>query len=211
MIASVSGTLTYKGTETALVDNHGLEWELHTSSRSLEALPSVGSEVHVFTHLHHRDDQMKLYGFASREERNLFLDLLRVDGVGPRLVLKILSGIGSEELAQALEAGDLHRLTQIPGLGTKTAQKMILALKGKLTLDGGVGGSAATGAAGQGGGVEADLTAALVKMGFGQRESREAVQGAIHAAQADGAEGRALEEQVLRMAAAQLSALTTGE
>lgn len=211
MIASVSGTLTYKGAEIALIDNHGLEWELHTSSRSLNALPAIGSEVHMFTLLYHRDDQMRLYGFATREERNLFLDLLRVDGVGPRLVLKILSGIGSEELAQALETGDLPRLTQIPGLGTKTAQKMILALKGKLTFDAGAAGGSVAGVTSQGGGVEADLVAALVKMGFGQRESREAVRAAIRVAHADGVVGQVLEEQVLRTAAAQLSALTTGE
>ena len=211
MIASVSGTLTYKGAEIALIDNHGLEWELHTSSRSLNALPAIGSEVHMFTLLYHRDDQMRLYGFATREERNLFLDLLRVDGVGPRLVLKILSGIGSEELAQALETGDLPRLTQIPGLGTKTAQKMILALKGKLTFDAGAAGGSVAGVTSQGGGVEADLVAALVKMGFGQRESREAVRAAIRVAHADGVVGQVLEEQVLRTAAAQLSAITTGE
>ena len=186
MIASVSGTLTHKGAETALVDNNGLEWELHTSSRSLEALPAVGSDVHVYTHLHHREDQMRLYG------------------------------IGSAELAEALEAGDLPRLTQIPGLGTKTAQKMILALKGKLTLavDGVGQGSDGTGAGGRtpsASGVEADLTAALVKMGFGQRESREAVQSALRAAREAGVEATQLEEQVLRMAAAQLSSLTTGD
>ena len=131
---SVSGRLTHKGIEVAHVRTGGLEWELHTSSRSLEALPAPGEDVTMYTVLYHRDDQMRLYGFATRAERNLFLDLLRVDGVGPRLVIRILSGIDARDLVQALEGNDLVRLVQIPGLGNKTAQKMVLALQGKLTL-----------------------------------------------------------------------------
>ena len=87
---SISGRLTHKGMEVACVQDGGLEWELHTSSRTLEALPEVGGDVRVYTHLYHREDQMRLYGFATRTERNLFLELLRVAGVGPRLVQRIL-------------------------------------------------------------------------------------------------------------------------
>ena len=131
MLYSVSGRLTHKGLEAAHVQVGGLELEVHSSARSLEALPAPGAEVKMYTFLYHREDQMRLYGFASPAERSLFLDLLRVDGVGPRLVIRILSGIDAAELVQALDANDLPRLVQIPGLGNKTAQKMVLALQGQ--------------------------------------------------------------------------------
>ena len=198
---SVSGRLTHKGVEVAHVQNSGLEWELHTSSRSLEGLPAPGEDVTMFTYLYHRDDQMRLYGFATRAERNLFLDLLRVDGVGPRLVIRILSGIDASELVQALEGNDLVRLVQIPGLGNKTAQKMVLALQGKLTLPP-ASASAAPG-------LEADITAALIGMGFGRRESRDAVRAVLRETAEFAGSGAEREQQVLRRAVARLSSLTS--
>ena len=198
---SVSGRLTYKGVEVAHVRTGGLEWELHTSSRSLEALPAPGEDVTMYTFLYHRDDQMRLYGFATRAERNLFLDLLRVDGVGPRLVIRILSGIDANDLVQALEGNDLVRLVQIPGLGNKTAQKMVLALQGKLTLPPARDSAAP--------GLEADMIAALTGMGFGRRESREAVRAVLRDTSAFAGSGAEREQEVLRRAVARLSSLTS--
>ena len=198
---SVSGRLTHKGVEVAHVRTGGLEWELYTSSRSLEALPAPGAKVTMYTFLYHRDDQMRLYGFATHAERNLFLDLLRVDGVGPRLVIRILSGIDATELVQALEGNDLVRLVQIPGLGNKTAQKMVLALQGKLTLP------PATASAAPG--LETDITAALTGMGFGRRESREAVRAVLRETATHAGSSAEREQEVLRRAVARLSSLTS--
>jgi Holliday junction DNA helicase RuvA len=200
MLYSVSGRLTHKGLEAAHVQVGGLELEVHSSARSLEALPAPGAEVKMYTFLYHREDQMRLYGFASPAERSLFLDLLRVDGVGPRLVIRILSGIDAAELVQALDANDLPRLVQIPGLGNKTAQKMVLALQGKLTLP--PAGAARTA------GLEDDITAALTGMGFGSRDARAAVRAAIKELSGEPGGAREREQQVLRRAVARLSSLT---
>lgn len=198
---SVSGRLTHKGVEVAHVRTGGLEWELHTTARSLEVLPAPGVKVTMYTFLYHRDDQMRLYGFATQAERNLFLDLLRVDGVGPRLVVRILSGIDAAELVQALEGNDLVRLVRIPGLGNKTAQKMVLALQGKLTLP------PATPSAAPG--LEADLLAALTGMGFGRRESRDVVRAVLRETAAHAGSSAEREQEALRRAVARLSSLTS--
>lgn len=198
---SVTGRLTHKGIEVAHVQVGGLEWELHSSARSLEALPPPGAEVRMYTTLYHRDDQMRLYGFATQAERNLFLDLLRVGGVGPRLVIRILSGIDVADLVLALESNDLPRLVQIPGLGNKTAQKMVLALQGKLTLL-----PASPSAAP---GLEADITAALAGMGFGRRESRDAVRAVVRETAEFAGSSAEREQDVLRRAVARLSSLTS--
>lgn len=200
MLYSVTGRLTHKGIETAHVQVGGLELELSSSARTLEALPAPGAEVKVYTYLYHREDQMRLYGFASAAERALFLDLLRVGGVGPRLVIRILSGIEAGELVQALETNDLPRLVQIPGLGNKTAQKMVLALQGKLSLPP----AAAAGMPA----LEDDIAAALTGMGFGVREARAAVRAAIKELGGEGGGAREREQEVLRRAVARLSSLT---
>ena len=197
---SITGRLTHKGIEVAHLQVGGLEWELHSSARSLDTLPPPGAEVKMFTTLYHRDDQMKLYGFATQAERNLFLDLLRVGGVGPRLVVRILSGIDAAELVQALETNDLPRLVRIPGLGNKTAQKMVLALQGKLTVPP-VSSSAAPG-------LEADITVALTGMGFGRRESRDAVRAVLRDTAEFAGSSAEREQEVLRRAVARLSSLT---
>jgi Holliday junction DNA helicase RuvA len=201
MLYSVTGRLTHKGIEAVHVQVGGVELELSISARSLQALPAAGAEVKIYTYLYHREDQMRLYGFASQAERALFLDLLRVGGVGPRLVTRILSGIDAAELVQALEANDLPRLVQIPGLGNKTAQKMVLTLQGKLSLA--PAATAATGAAG----LEDDITVALTGMGFGTREARAAVRAVIKELAAEGG-GSEREQEVLRGAVARLSSLT---
>lgn len=200
MLYSVTGRLTHKGLDVAHVQVGGLELELAISARSLEALPAPGAEVKLYTFLYHRDDQMRLYGFASQAERSLFLDLLRVGGVGPRLVIRILSGIEAAELVQALETNDLPRLVQIPGLGNKTAQKMVLALQGRLSLP--------PLAAARTPGLEEDITAALTGMGFGAREARGAVRAAVKELAGEGGGASDSEQEILRRAVARLSSLT---
>lgn len=187
---SISGQLTYKGSGIAYLQVDGLEWEFWTSSQSLNALPEVGSDAKIFTFLYHRDDQMRLYGFASKVERSLFLDLLRVDGVGPKLVIRILSGIDAVDLVQALETNDLVRLVQIPGLGNKTAQKMVLALQGKLSVPVHYNNTERE--------LESDLVTALIGMGFSQKEAQKAVVAAINETMGISADKAVREQEILR-------------
>ena len=136
MFNSLRGTITGKSQNTVSIDTHGIEWILTAPSSSIDALPHVGEEGRIFTYLVHTEDIMSLYGFASDEERSLFLDLLKVDGIGPKAAVKILTNIAGKELVSALDNGDVSVLERIPGIGKKTAAKMLLALKGKLTIPG---------------------------------------------------------------------------
>lgn len=157
---SMSGEITRKGLEQVFLLSGNLEWDISMGRFSLEALPPVGQRAKVYVWLQHTEDQMKLFGFASVSERSLFLDLLKVSGVGPKLALKALSGMKWQDFAGALEAGDAGRLSKVPGVGLKTAQKMILALQGKLVLDD---------TSGPGSNPTAELVAALAEMGFDRR------------------------------------------
>ena len=132
MFNSLSGMITEKTGDSVYLLIGGVEWDISVPYMDMGELPAKGKEGKVFTWLYHREDQVKLYGFSSVERRNTFLELLKVDGIGPKGAVKILGGIGQRELEAALENEDLSRLESIPGLGKKTAQKMILALKGKL-------------------------------------------------------------------------------
>lgn len=134
MFNSITGIITGKFPKQIFLDNNGIEWDICIPDSNLDKLPSVGSEAKVYTWLQHTDMAMCLYGFSSFEERTLFLDLLKVDGVGPKGAVKIMSSASSSELMNILENGDVGLLEKIPGVGKKTAGKMMLALKGKLTL-----------------------------------------------------------------------------
>lgn len=134
MFNSLKGTLTGKFTQNIYLDTHGIEWDLSCSQSTINDLPCIGSEVQIYTWMYHKEDIMKIFGFASINERSVFIDLLKVDGVGPKGALKILSSLPYSVLAQALEDEDLSKLENISGIGKKTAQKMLLTLKGKLQL-----------------------------------------------------------------------------
>jgi len=158
---SLSGEITRKGLEQIFLQSGDLEWEIAMGRFSLEALPPVGQRAKIYVWLQHTEDLMRLFGFASVTERVLFLDLLKVSGVGPKLALKVLSGMKHQELVAVLEAGDAGRLSKVPGVGLKTAQKIILALQGKLVLEESSGpGTNPTG----------ELIAALAEMGFDRRQ-----------------------------------------
>ena len=134
MFNSLFGTITTKLPQTIYLDTGSIEWDITVSDVTLDALPYIGQQVRIYTWLQHREDSMKLFGFSSAQERALFLDLLKVDGVGTRGALKIMSGISGEQLEQALDSEDLAQLERLPGVGKKTAQKMMLTLKGKLAF-----------------------------------------------------------------------------
>jgi len=166
MFNSIQGVYNGKSADAVFVLTGGVEWEISMPLSDIESLPRVGGECRVFTWLYHREDMMKLYGFADETRRNTFLELLKVEGIGPKGALKIMGGIRQEELERALEAGDLARLEAVPGLGKKTAQKMLLALKGKL-----VHAPAASPVVSQYG----DLVEALAEMGYDRRTAAEAI------------------------------------
>lgn len=165
MFNSITGMLTGKTLESVYIETLGIEWEIFVSALALDSLGVIGKEVKVYTWMYHREDQMRLFGFPSQAERSLFLDLTKVDGIGPRQAIKIMSGLPAGALEQALEEGDLDKLQRAPGVGKKTAQKMILALKGKLTS------SAESNVKGQGRerSEYEDIVNALTEMGFERR------------------------------------------
>jgi Holliday junction DNA helicase RuvA len=132
MFNSLQGIITEKLADSLYLLTGGVEWEISMPGTDINRLPTKGEEARVYTWLLHREDQMKLFGFAAEERRDTFLELLKVEGIGPKGALKIMGGIGQEELERALETEDLGRLEAVPGLGKKTAQKMILTLKGKI-------------------------------------------------------------------------------
>ncbi|MDR2344315.1 MAG: Holliday junction branch migration protein RuvA [Spirochaetaceae bacterium] len=132
MFNSLRGTISGGTGDTLYLSTGGVEWELVMPLNDIEALGAGGGEKRVFTWLHHTDKDMRLFGFAGAERRLTFLELQKVEGIGPRAALKIMSGINQAELERALEEGDVARLEQVPGLGKKTAQKMVLTLKGRL-------------------------------------------------------------------------------
>lgn len=134
MFNSITGTITGKFPKQLFIENSGIEWDICMPDSNLDMLGPVGTEAKVYTWLQHTDMLMALYGFASNEERSVFLDLLKVDGIGAKGALKIMSSVSSGRLMEVLEKGDIEMLEKIPGVGKKTAGKMMLALKGKLTI-----------------------------------------------------------------------------
>lgn len=133
MINSLTGILTQKSSESFCLQQGGIEWEILASLETLGKLNLSRESQRIYIYLHHKEDVLCLYGFATIEERKLFFDLLKVNGIGPKAALKILSGMNPDQFIATLEAEDVTALSKIPGLGKKTAQKIILALRGKLS------------------------------------------------------------------------------
>lgn len=135
MFNSITGIITGKfPKQVFLQSSNGIEWDICIPDSNLEMLPPVGNEAKIYTYLQHTDQLMNLYGFASADERTLFFDLLKVEGIGPKGAVKIMSSVSSSRLMEVLERGDVEMLEKVPGVGKKTAAKMMLALKGKLSL-----------------------------------------------------------------------------
>lgn len=160
MFNSIKGLVTGKSENRLYLENQGIEWSLEISLVSLSKLPSLGQEARVYTYLHHKEDIMTLYGFESEIERTLFLNLISVSGVGPKGAIRILSGISVKDFMLHLEQEDVKNLSKLPGLGTKTAQKIILQLKGKLITS-----EESTGPV-------SDLVEALSSMGFDKKKAQ---------------------------------------
>jgi Holliday junction DNA helicase RuvA len=195
MFNSIRGIISEKLTDTLRIMTGGLEWELVVPAVDMEGLPPWGEEARIFTWLYHREDTMRLFGFADERRRATFLELLKVEGIGPVKAAQILGRIGQEELERALEAGDLARLEAVPGLGKKTAQKMILALKGKIAQV-----PPASAAASPYG----ELAEALAEMGYDRRAAAEALSKA-EASLPPGLKGAEKEQILFREAIVLLS------
>jgi Holliday junction DNA helicase RuvA len=132
MIALVSGTVAVRRGDHVVVDTGGIGYRLAVSAETLRKVPAVGREVLLHTHLVVRDDALALYGFATEEERTLFLMLLGVQSVGPKVALAVLSGGPPRDLLEALAAGDTARLQAVPGIGKRTAERIVVELREKV-------------------------------------------------------------------------------
>lgn len=136
MIASVSGKILHKGIDHVVVEAAGVGYRLSVSSNTLEKVPAVGSVMTLHSELVVREDAMQLYGFATVEERELFTLLTSVSGVGPKVALAVLSGMGVPEIETALAGGDAARFQAVPGIGKRTAERLVVELKDKVAPSG---------------------------------------------------------------------------
>ena len=162
MIAHIRGTLLAKHPNQAIVETHGVGYDVAISVPTFTDLPAAGAEVALHIHTHVREDALSLYGFLRLAEKQLFEKLLTVSGIGPTLAIKILSGMPVDEMVGAIRGGDVARLTRIPGIGKKTAERMVLELRDKLpTLTGASEVSTPLATP-----VEEDVISALVNLGY---------------------------------------------
>lgn len=171
MIAHLRGRLASVEGNQAVLDVNGVGYLLSVSGRTLARLPAVGAEAHLHTVLVVREESVQLYGFAGREERRAFELLTQVTGVGPKLALAVLTALDPTEIGAAVAQGDAAALARVPGIGKKTAQRLVLELKGKM---GGAGDAAEEAAAASDGGLRGEATAALMALGYGAAEAERA-------------------------------------
>jgi len=169
MIGRLAGTLVEKAPPQLLVDVGGVAYELDVPMSTFYNLPAVGEPVVLLTHLVVREDAHLLYGFLTHEERATFRLLVKISGVGPRTALAILSGLSVAELAQAVAMQEGGRLVKVPGIGKKTAERLLLELKGKLA-DAVAAPQQPAGSSSQG-----DVLQALVSLGYSDREAAAAL------------------------------------
>jgi Holliday junction DNA helicase RuvA len=165
MIGRLSGTLVEKAPPQVLVDVGGLAYEVDVPMSTFFNLPATGEPIVLLTHLVVREDAHLLYGFLTHEERATFRLLVRISGVGPRTALAILSGLSVAELSQAVATQQAARLVKVPGIGKKTAERLLLELKGKL------GDAVAAPQQAAAGGAHGDVLQALVALGYSDREA----------------------------------------
>ncbi|MEP6997190.1 MAG: Holliday junction branch migration protein RuvA [Betaproteobacteria bacterium] len=170
MIGRLAGTLLEKNPPQILLDVQGVAYEVDVPMSTFYNLPNIGDKLTLFTHLVVREDAHLLFGFGSENERRAFRQLIRISGVGARIALAVLSGLSVAELAQAVSMQDSGRLTKVPGIGKKTAERLLLELKDKLGAD-------LTTAVGvyRPAPVAADVLNALLSLGYSDKEAARAV------------------------------------
>jgi Holliday junction DNA helicase RuvA len=167
MIAHLRGTLLAKHPNQAIVETGGVGYDVTITVPTFSGLPAVGTGIALYIHTHVREDQIALYGFLSPAEKQLFEKLITVSGIGPKLAVTILSGMPADEMTGAIRGNDVARLTRIPGIGKKTAERMVLELRDKLPAAGPEPAPVPVMTA-----VEEDVLSALVNLGY-QRAAAE--------------------------------------
>ncbi|WP_394757054.1 Holliday junction branch migration protein RuvA [Rhodoferax sp.] len=173
MIGKLTGTLDDKNPPQVIVDCHGVGYEVLVPMSTFYNLPELGARVSLLTHFVVREDAQILYGFATRQERAAFRELIKISGVGPRTALSVLSGMSVAELAQAVTLQEGARLMKVPGIGKKTAERLLLELKGKLGPDIGVPASVVNDS-------QADILQALLALGYSDKEAAAALKALPH-------------------------------
>lgn len=183
MIAHLRGTILEKHPNELIIEAHGVGYDVLIPVSTYTTLGEPGSEVALRIHTHVREDALQLFGFAKPEEKIVFERLISVSGIGPKLAVTILSGLPTGELIDAIRTGDVQKLVRIPGVGKKTAERMVLELKDKLTgVAPGAKGAAPAAPAGSFDALEQDVLSALLNLGCG----RPAAEDAIRKAQKNG-------------------------
>lgn len=178
MIAHLRGRLLSKTPNQAIVECAGVGYDVTISVATFSALPTENAEATLHIHTHVREDQIALFGFSETQEKRLFEKLLTISGIGPKLAITVLSGISSDRLVTAIRSGDHATLTRIPGIGKKTAERVVLELKDKLddlavAIPTTAGGGPHHGLAGD------DALSALVNLGYPRPTAQKAIEAAI--------------------------------
>ena len=168
MIGKLTGTLLEKNPPEVLVDCGGVGYEVQVPMSTFYNLPASGARVSLLTHFVVREDAQLLYGFGTHSERQAFRELIKITGIGPRMALSVLSGMSVEDLAQAVTLQEVGRLVKVPGIGKKTAERLLLELKGKLGPDLALPASVANDS-------QADILQALQALGYSDKEAAAAL------------------------------------
>jgi len=170
MIGKLTGTLLEKNPPQILIDCHGVGYEVDVPMSTFYNLPALGEKTSLLTHFVVREDAQILYGFGTASEREAFRQLIKISGVGPRTALSVLSGMSVADLAQAVTAQETGRIVKVPGIGKKTAERLLLELKGKLGADLPLLG--ATSAVGE---AAIDIQQALIALGYNEKDAAAAL------------------------------------
>ncbi|MEH6419161.1 Holliday junction branch migration protein RuvA [Pseudomonas sp. CGJS7] len=169
MIGRLKGILVHKQPPWLVVDVHGVGYELEAPMSTFYDLPDIGREVALFTHYAQKEDSVSLYGFLREAERRLFRDVQKVSGIGAKIALAVLSGVPVEEFARLVQTGDVTALTRIPGIGKKTAERMVVELRDRAADLAGVGATLGTGALP--GDAQSEAVIALQQLGYKPAEA----------------------------------------
>jgi Holliday junction DNA helicase RuvA len=180
MIAHIQGLLHFKSPEYLVIDVEGIGYQVQVPLSTFYDLPQVGSTVSLHIHTHVREDALQLYGFQSPEEKTLFVRLMSIAGIGPRLAVNILSGISPAELIESLSQNNLARLTSIPGVGRKTAERIMVEMKDKVsTLAPGLDVTVTVRTTADEA-MNEDVLSALINLGYKKGVAQRAVENARH-------------------------------
>jgi len=180
MIGRLRGTLIHKQAPDLMLDVAGVGYELLASMTTFIDLPELNNEVTLFTHLIVREDAHTLYAFSSQKERALFRTLLKVNGVGPKMALAIVSGMTADEFAQLVHSGDVAGLTRLPGVGKKTAERLIIEMRDRLPEPGDLQGISDTTAKPTARKLEEEAIAALLALGYKPAQASKMVSSSLN-------------------------------